>query len=102
MLTYGIRPYDKIYRYGGGKFAILMPTTNREQALTSARRLQSKIQQAEFEGAKESQPEGKITVSIGMATLPSDADQSDKLVEAANSALYRAKKSGRNQVCVSD
>jgi diguanylate cyclase (GGDEF)-like protein len=101
ILTYSIRPYDKPYRYGGGKFAILMPDTDKEKASSAARRLQNTIHQAQFEGEKESQPDGTITVSIGVATFPSDADHSDKLIETAESALSRAKESGGNQVYIS-
>ena len=100
ILTSNIRPYEKIYRGGGEEFAILMQDTGKEQASSAARRLQKTIEQAQFEGERESQPNGTITVSIGVATYPSDADHRDKLIEAANSALYRAKESGRNQVCV--
>jgi len=100
ILTSHTRPYEKIYRYGAEEFAILMPDTGKEKASSAARRLQKTIEQAQFEGEKESQPNGTITVSIGVAIFPSDADHRDKLIDAANSALYRAKESGRNQVCV--
>jgi len=100
ILTSNTRPYERIYRYGGEEFVILMPDTDKEKALSAARRLQKTIEQAQFEGEKESQPNGTVTVSIGVATFPSDADHGDKLIETANSALYRAKESGRNQVCV--
>ena len=100
ILTSNMRPYEKIYRYGGEVFAILMPDTDRDRALSAAGRLQRTIEQAKFEGEKESQPNGTITVSIGVATFPSDADHRDKLIDTANSALHRAKESGRNQVRV--
>ncbi len=100
VLTSNIRSYEKIYRCGGEEFAILMPDTDKEKASSAARRLQKAIEKAQFEGEKESQPNGTITVSIGVATYPSDADDRDKLINAANSALYRAKESGRNQACV--
>jgi diguanylate cyclase (GGDEF)-like protein len=58
------------------------------------------IEQAQFEGERESQPDGKVTVSIGIAGFPVDANSKDGLIEAADSALYKAKNSGRNQVCV--
>ena len=78
-----------------------MLDTGKERALSAARRLQRTIEQTHFEGENESQPNGTMTVSIGVATYPSDVDHWDKLLDAANSALYRAKESGRNQVCVS-
>lgn len=100
LLTSNTRPYEKIYRYGGEEFAILMLDTNKEKALSTARRLQKMIEQAQFEREQKSQPNGTITVSIGVATYPSDAEHRDTLIDAANSALYRAKQSGRNQVCI--
>jgi diguanylate cyclase (GGDEF)-like protein len=100
ILTSNTRPYERIYRYGGEEFVILMPDTDKEKASYAARRLQKTIEQAQFEGEKESQPNGTITVSIGIANYPSDANHRDKLITVANSALYRAKESGRNQVCV--
>jgi diguanylate cyclase (GGDEF)-like protein len=99
-LAANTRPYEKIYRYGGEEFVILLPDTDKEKAPSVARRLQKTIEKTQFEGQKESQPNKTITVSIGVATFPSDADQSDKLIETAESALSRAKKSGKNQVCV--
>jgi len=58
------------------------------------------IEQDQFEGEKESQPNKKITVSIGVASFPSDGSDRDGLIESDDSALYRAKQSGRNRVCV--
>ena len=100
VVASNIRAYNKIYRYGGEEFAILMPDTDKDKALSLARRLQKTIEQEQFEGEGKSQPNGKITVSIGVATFPSDADNRGKLTEAADLALYRAKESGRNQVYV--
>lgn len=77
-----------------------MADTDKNKAQSVARRLQKTIEQEQFEGEERSQPNGKITVSIGVATFPSDADNRGKLTEAADLALYRAKESGRNQVCV--
>ena len=50
-------------------------------------------------GEGQSQPEGKVTVSIGVATFPADANSKDGLIEAADSELYRAKQYGGNRVC---
>ncbi|MBM4445920.1 MAG: sensor domain-containing diguanylate cyclase [Chloroflexi bacterium] len=99
VLTCHVRSSDKIYRYGGEEFAILLPDTNKEEASLIAIRVQEAIGQEQFEGEKESQPDGKVTVSIGVATFPVDADNKDGLITAADSALYKAKQSGRNRVC---
>ena len=51
-----------------------------------------------FEGAKESQPSGKVTISIGMAGWPMHGKTAASLIEAADTALYDAKRAGRDQV----
>jgi len=100
ILTFSIRPLDKIYRYGGEEFAILLPETDKAGALVVATRLLKAVQNKGFEGERASQPAKKITISIGVASFPSDAKRDNELIEAADSALYKAKQSGRNQVCV--
>jgi diguanylate cyclase (GGDEF)-like protein len=92
------RPSDKIYRYGGEEFAILLPDISIEEAMPIATRIRKAVDNEQFAGEKESQPGGKVTVSIGVAGFPSDANNKEGLVEAADSALYKAKQSGRNKV----
>jgi diguanylate cyclase (GGDEF)-like protein len=92
------RPSDKIYRYGGEEFAILLPDISIEKSMPIASRIRKAVEQEQFEGEKESQPGGKVTVSIGAASFPSDANNKEGLIEAADSALYKAKQSGRNKV----
>jgi len=93
------RPSDKTYRYGGEEFVILLPDVSTEEAMPIANRIRNAVEQEQFEGEKESQPGAKVTVSIGVAGFPSDANDKEGLIEAADSALYKAKQSGRNQVC---
>ena len=100
ILEANTRPYEKTYRYGQGRFAVLVTDTGKETASSIARRLLSIIEHTEFEGEAESQTSKKLTVSIGVATFPTDADGSVGLVECANAALHQAKESGRNQVHV--
>ncbi len=97
-IIYNVRPSDRVYRYGGEEFTVLLPNTAQEKAVIVAKRLQQAIELEEFDGETESQPNGKLTISIGVATFPSDAKQQDELVQAADLALYRAKNSGRNMV----
>jgi len=97
-LIYNVRPSDRVYRYGGDEFSVLLPATILDKARLVAKRLQQAIKLEKFNGERESQPGGKLTISIGVATFPSDAKQQDELVEAADSALYKAKNSGKNMV----
>jgi len=100
VLSSKIRAYHKIYRYGGTEFAILIANSDKDEILPIAERLQQTIEQEKFEGEGKSQPNGIITISIGVATFPSDADDSGNLTEAAYLALDRAKDSGGNQISV--
>jgi len=100
ILKSNIRPFDKVYRYGGEEFAILLVGIGQDEAADIARRLKEAIEKEPFEGERESQPNQKVTVSIGVATLNRDAHNKERLIRAADSALYAAKLGGRNQVCV--
>lgn len=91
------RENDIVARYGGEEFAVILPTVDREGALVLAERIRSNIESAHFEG-EHVQPSGKITVSIGEASLPEDSDNYEDLIRKADIALYAAKRSGRNKV----
>jgi len=100
LLRKNLRAIDKVYRYGGEEFLVMLPEVDKEGALACAERLRRKVEQEPFEGEEQSQPSGKITISIGVASYPLDGDSIEKLIEAADSALYRAKALGRNRVCL--
>jgi len=95
-----LRKVDKVYRYGGEEFLVLLPETNKRNAIIVAERLNRIIAQKKFEGEAESQPSGKITISIGLSSYPLDGLRKDEIIKAADSALYRAKSHGRNRICV--
>lgn len=97
MIKETLRAEDILARYGGEEFAILLPDTRREQALIAAERLRVAIETASLPGSNK-QPLGRITVSIGGAACPDDAQTSQALFEKADKALYQAKSQGRNRV----
>lgn len=93
------RQVDIVARYGGEEFAILLHDSGRKEALEVAERVRVRLSEMTIDGAQH-QPLGRITVSIGIACCPDDADSAPALLEAADVALYRAKKNGRDNVMV--
>lgn len=96
LVLVNCRSNDIATRYGGEEFAVVLPETPLENALVQAERLRKSVASHEFEvGDKVLQ----VTVSVGMAMLEPFMSRAEDLIEAADQALYRAKESGRNQVC---
>ncbi|HEX4462603.1 MAG TPA: diguanylate cyclase [Polyangia bacterium] len=91
------RTVDVVARYGGEEFAVLLHDTTKQAALDVAEKIRARVAQAPIAHA-EKQPLGRLTVSIGVAAYPLDATSAESLLEAADVALYRAKKSGRDAV----
>jgi len=92
-----VRENDIVARYGGEEFAVIMPAEDKKGAHVLSERIRVAVEQTYFEH-EEVQPGGKITVSIGCASLPEDADSASDLIHKADTALYEAKRAGRNQV----
>lgn len=97
VLLKNLREVDIPVRYGGEEFAVILPETRLDEALMIAERIRRKLEE-EIIPYEELQPNGSLTLSIGVAELWEGADVSD-LVKAADKALYRAKALGRNRVC---
>ena len=97
LLVAALRRIDVPARYGGEEFALILPSTTKGGALQVAERTRQQIEQHQFPH-EETQPGGRLTVSLGIATWPADAREADQLVQHADSALYIAKARGRNQV----
>jgi two-component system, cell cycle response regulator len=90
-----IREVDTPARWGGEEFVVLSPNTTRENGLRAAERVRKAVANHAFTGIGVK----KITVSIGVAGIPApDLDSRDKLIHAADLAMYGAKKNGRNRV----
>jgi len=101
LLTEGRRLNDAVARYGGEEFAVLLVDTPRDSAVQVAEQLRSRVAREPFD-REEGQPLGRLTISVGVASFPADAATEDELVAAADSALYRAKRHGRNRVACAD
>lgn len=92
-----LRPEDLIGRMGGEEFAIVLPRTQRDQALAAAQRLCERVRAHTFE-----HPQGtmQITLSIGLHSISTIGQHEtlEQLLSKADEALYAAKHGGRNQV----
>ena len=96
-LDSGRREVDRVYRYGGEEFAILLPETDGPEATEVAEKLRMRVESVRIPVEDTPEPLG-VTISMGVASFPRDADEIDHLVVAADEALYRAKALGRNKV----
>ncbi len=84
-----VRPLDVVCRYGGEEFIVILPQTDKRAAKIVAERL--RVQFGLYL---------ETTVSIGIASIPEDAQEVSGLIEKADKALYQAKESGKNKWCV--
>jgi diguanylate cyclase (GGDEF)-like protein len=96
-----IRETDVIGRYGGEEFGVIQPRTGPEGARVSAARILSAVASDETLCVPPGEPPQRVTVSIGIASCPHEAIESAvRLIEAADTALYEAKRRGRNRLVV--
>ncbi|MGH7723279.1 MAG: diguanylate cyclase [Candidatus Dormibacteria bacterium] len=89
----GLRDVDTIYRYGGEEFLVVMPETGSDAAVELCDRLRRSV--SERMAVRATAP---LTVSCGVASFPSDGTDQARLIAAADLALYRAKRGGRDRV----
>jgi diguanylate cyclase (GGDEF)-like protein len=103
VITRALRAGDVAARFGGEEFAAFLLDADIAQGLIAAERVRAAVEAHPFPAARRGSAEdGRthyITISIGVAAFPTDARDPIELVELADSALYRAKRAGRNQVC---
>jgi diguanylate cyclase (GGDEF)-like protein len=82
-------------RYGGEEFAVILPKSSREQGAQIAERIRKLVEEASPATGR------SMTVSLGLAEFPDDAQAELELIRLADQRLYQAKRSGKNQVCAS-
>jgi len=93
-----LRTEDVLARFGGEEFIVLCRGSDQKGALTVAERLRSTVEQRKFTFGGKDIP---VTISLGIASVPeSGADDHAGFLAAADKALYEAKRTGRNRVCV--
>lgn len=101
VITGTLRSGDVAARFGGEEFAAFLLDAELAQGLVAAERIRQDIEAKEFsvlKGGKVTQTH-YVTISIGVACFPEDTSDPIELIEMADSALYRAKREGRNRVC---
>jgi len=92
-----VRDIDIVARYGGEEFIVVLTETDKAGAWKVAERIRKKVADHKFPHAQV-QPDKRLTVSLGVACFPEDADDHKDVVERADEALYMAKRMGRDGV----
>jgi diguanylate cyclase (GGDEF)-like protein len=93
-----IRDQDEVFRYGGDEFLLYLPGSNKLQAASIAERIQKTLRTTYLKG----DPPIKLSVSIGLATYPEDAQTASGLVDVIDRRLYQGKHRGRGTLVVND
>jgi diguanylate cyclase (GGDEF)-like protein len=85
------RKTDIVCRYGGDEFAVILPEESNQNARMIAAKLHARVAEHPFEG-REAMPQGRVTVSIGIATYPDNETDAESLLKHADRIMYEAKK----------
>jgi diguanylate cyclase (GGDEF)-like protein len=102
VIKKALRAGDVAARFGGEEFAAFLLDADYAQGLVAAERVRFAVAQHQFSagtGETSDRKTHQITISVGVAAYPDDAKDPIHLIELADSALYRAKRNGRNQIC---
>jgi diguanylate cyclase (GGDEF)-like protein len=98
LLLQGFRRGDDVpCRYGGEEFVLIMPAVTGAEAVARLDPLRAAL--AETAPHREGRPLPPVTASVGVAAFPDHGGSVADLLEAADTAMYRAKRAGRNRVC---
>jgi diguanylate cyclase (GGDEF)-like protein/PAS domain S-box-containing protein len=100
FLLKSVRAEDIVCRFGGEEFIVILPVADLKVTQARADRIRSKLR--ELPVLHQGQSLGMVTVSIGVAELPQHGTSRKELIEAADAALYRAKREGRDRVVVAE
>ncbi|MBU1870311.1 MAG: sensor domain-containing diguanylate cyclase [Candidatus Omnitrophica bacterium] len=93
------RNMDFVCRYGGEEFTMILPSTDKKEALLLAERLRIDIEKNHFIH-EEILPNKKLTVSIGLASFPENGLTPSDIINSSDKALYQAKNKGKNNTAV--
>jgi diguanylate cyclase len=99
QLSKNVKGRDIVARIGGEEFAILLPSTQLENARILAESIRTKIEKSQLKRVDNSKSLGSITISIG-ATCYIRGETTNEFYHRADKALYRSKHAGRNKVSI--
>lgn len=100
IITENVRPSDVACRYGGEELAVLLPEANVERAVDRAEKLRAAFCERSLTHRGQVLP--APTASFGVSEYPTHGENPEDFLKAADRALYRAKQSGRDQVCMAE
>lgn len=95
-LKKNVRASDFVCRYGGEEMSIILPNTDKNEAISTAHKICQTIAESPFRLANDK--ESQVTISLGVATYPEDGEEPSEIIDVADKRLYSAKENGRNQV----
>ncbi len=98
-ISAGLRKPDRLGRWGGEEFLLLLPGIDEASAVMALQRLRQRVEDAPFVTNDDDPTEIFLTVSIGATGFREGDTKLDDLIARADTALYHAKRSGRNKVC---
>lgn len=94
-LKRNVRSTDIVCRYGGEEMSIILPNTDKDEAVSTAKKLCQKVAENKL---KINGKDIGVTISLGVGTFPENGQNSSEIIDFADSKLYQAKNSGRNRV----
>jgi diguanylate cyclase (GGDEF)-like protein len=98
LLKASVRKKDTVARYGGEEFVLILPEAGLEETTIIAERIRKMVENTPFDVG---QARLNLTISLGISNFPNHhARSKEDLVRMADQALYDAKKTGRNRVCI--
>jgi len=99
IMKSAFRKGDIPAKYGGDEFVAILPGTDKVGAYLAAERLREQVEKETFEGG-ERQPQGRVTISIGISSFPEHGDTEDIILDRADRAMYFSKETGRNRTTI--
>ena len=96
IIKKNLGPIDNAGRYGGEEFIVVMPGLKPAEAKMKMEEVRKKIEDHYFQG-EETQPGGRVTVSVGLATALDPSVTKEELIKQADKALYKSKANGKNK-----